>query len=289
MSKPLILVTGATGTVGCEVVKQLAEQGERVRALVRDPEKAKKFGKPVEVAEGDMEKPETLAPVFAGVEKAFVVSTGPRLAVMEMNAYDAAKKAGIKHIVKLSGRHVDADFMTATPLSRWHAASEQALRTLGIAWTILRPQAFASNVLMWLDRKQSGIFLPVGDGKDSFIDPRDIAAVAVRVLTSSGHAGVIYELSGSEWLDFLELARKTSAAIGKPVKFVDIPEKAMRDGMAAAGIPAPYAESMLCYFAAIKQGKMYAPTSTVADLLGRPAHSFDDWARHNAALLQSRR
>ena len=93
MSKPLILVTGATGTVGSEVVRQLAATGQRVRALVRDPKKAERFPKAVEVVHGDLEKPETLAPAFAGADKAFVVlSAGPMLPALEDNAFAAAKK-----------------------------------------------------------------------------------------------------------------------------------------------------------------------------------------------------
>src|SRR5882672_7837038 len=92
MSKPLILVTGATGTVGSQVVKQLAATGQRVRALVRDPKKAERFPKAVEVVHGDLEKPATLAPAFAGVDKAFVLSAGPMLPAMEGNAFVAAKK-----------------------------------------------------------------------------------------------------------------------------------------------------------------------------------------------------
>src|SRR5258708_35827404 len=100
VSMPLILVTGATGTVGSEVVKQLAATGQRVRALVRDPKKAAKFPKAVEVVHGDLEKPETLAPAFVGVEKAFVLSAGPMLPAMEGNAFAAAKHGGVGHSVR---------------------------------------------------------------------------------------------------------------------------------------------------------------------------------------------
>jgi uncharacterized protein YbjT (DUF2867 family) len=206
---------------------------------------------------------------------------------MEGNAFEAAKKAGVGHIVKLSGRHVGADFMAGTPLARWHAASEQRLQTLGVPWTIVRPQAFASNFLMWLDRKQNGVFLPVGDGRDSFIDPRDIAAVAVKLLTTPGHAGRIYEITSSEFLDFAEAARKISAAIGKPVSYANIPEQAMREGLLASGLPAALAESMLTYFSGVRDGKMYAPTSAVEDLLGRPPRNLDEWARDNAGALRA--
>src|SRR5260370_28140470 len=99
MSKPLILVTGATGTVGSEVVKQLAVTGQRVRALVRDPKKAEGFPKAVEIVHGDLEKPESLAPAFAGVDKAFVLSAGPLLPPMEGNALEPAKKGGLRHLL----------------------------------------------------------------------------------------------------------------------------------------------------------------------------------------------
>src|SRR4029077_11088375 len=133
---------GATGTVGSELVTQLAESGQKVRALVRNPKKAEKLPKAVEVVHGDLEKPETLAPAFAGVDKAFVLSAGPMLPILEGNAFAAAKKGGVGHIVKLSARHVDADFMASTPLAQWHRDSEQRLRSLGIPWTILRPGTF---------------------------------------------------------------------------------------------------------------------------------------------------
>jgi uncharacterized protein YbjT (DUF2867 family) len=286
MSKPLILVTGATGTVGSQVVKQLAATGQRVRALVRDPKKAERFPKAVEVVHGDLEKPATLAPAFAGVDKAFVLSAGPMLPAMEFNAFVAAKKGGVGHIVKLSARHVDADFMAPTPLAHWHRDSEQRLRSLGIPWTILRPGTFASNVLYWLDRKNNAIFLPVGDGRDSFVDPRDIAAVAVALLTLPGQDGRIYEISGSEWLSFAQVAQKISELTGKQASYHNIPEETAKQGMLAMGMPLPLVESMLSYYVAgIRNGKMYAPTSTIRDVLGRPARSFDEWVRDHRAML----
>ena len=287
MSKPLILVTGATGTVGSEVVKQLAETGQRVRALVRDPKKAERFPKAVEVVHGDLEKPETLAPAFAGVDKAFVVlPASPMLPAMEGNAFEAAKEGGVGHIVKLSARHVDADFMAPTPLAQWHRDSEQRLRSLGIPWTILRPGTFASNVLAWLDRKNNAIFLPAGDGRDSFVDPRDIAAIAVALLTLPGQDGRIYEISGSEWLSFAQVAQKMSELTGKKASYHNIPEETAKQKMLAMGMPLTLVESMLSYYVAgIRNGKMYAPTSTIRDVLGRPARSFDEWVRDHRAML----
>jgi uncharacterized protein YbjT (DUF2867 family) len=285
MTQSCILVTGATGTVGSEVVQQLVELGEWVRVLTRDPEKIKKFGKSVEVIRGDLEKPETLAPAFTGADKAFVLSNYPLIAVLEGNAYVAAKAAGVKHIVKLSGRHVNADFFSGTAIAKWHAESEQHLQSLGISWTILRPGSFASNFRLFFDRQNNAVSLPMGEGKDSFIDPRDIAACAIKLLTTSGHDGRIYEITGSEHLNFAQWADKISAAIGKKVIYQNVPEEAMRRGLLSMGIPASTAESFITFFAAVRNGKIYPPTSAVADLLGRPPRSFDDWVRDNAAAL----
>jgi uncharacterized protein YbjT (DUF2867 family) len=151
---------------------------------------------------------------------------------------------------------VDADFMAPTPLAQWHRDSEQRLRSLGIPWTILRPGTFASNVLSWLDRKNNAIFLPVGDGRDSFVDPRDIAAVAVALLTLPGQDGRIYEISGSEWLSFAQVAQKISERTGKQASYHNIPEETAKQGMLAMGMPLPLVESMLSYYVAgIRNGK----------------------------------
>jgi len=281
----MILVTGATGTVGGEVVAQLRDDGRRVRALVRDPHQAGRFGEDVEVVVADLEKPETLAVAFDGITTAFIATNGETLATLEGNAFDAAKTAGVRHVVKLSGRHVNADFMARTPLGGWHARSEQQLQSSGLAWTILRPGMFASNFLMWLDRDRSVIALPIGNGKDCPIDPRDIAAVAVAVLTTPGHDGAIYEITGPGWLSADEAAAEISTAVGKPVTYTDIDEDLMRQAMLAGGAPAAQADSMLAYFAAVKNGSIYHPTHTVHDLLGRPARTFGDWAVHNRAAL----
>jgi uncharacterized protein YbjT (DUF2867 family) len=286
MAQSRILVTGATGTVGSEVVRQLAELGGRVRVLTRDPEKAKKFGKGVEVIKGDLVKPETLAPAFAGVDKVFVLSNYPVIAVAEGNAFVAAKAAGVKHIVKLSGRHTNADPFSATAVAKWHTESEERLQSLGIPWTILRPGSFASNFLLWFDRQNNTLSLPMGEGKDSFIDPRDIAACAVKLLTTSGHDGRIYEITGPEHLSFEQWAAKLSAAIGKKVSYQNVPEEALRQGLLSMGIPAPTAESFIAFFSLIRNGKIYSPTSAVADLLGRQPRSFDEWARDNAAAFR---
>ena len=287
MANPLILVTGATGTVGSEVVRQLVQGGHRVRALVRDLAKASKFGSEVEVVKGDFSKPETLAAAFVGVDKAYVLlpAIGPEFPELEGNAFNAAKKAGVKHIVKQSS-FVMEDFMAGTPFAEWHGASEKRLRALGVAWTILRPHFFNSNLIEFGIMPRGGLFFPAGNGKDAPIDPRDIAAVAVKALTTPGHEGKIYELTGPELLSFAEVVQKIVTITGKPLKFVDVPEATWQEEMLKVGAPPPVVESLLAYFAGgVKAGRIRM-TSTVSELLGHPARTVEQWAKNNIASLQ---
>lgn len=288
MTNTLILVIGANGTVGSEVVKQLIQGGHRVRALVRDPVKAQKLGTSVEVVKGDLSKPETLAAAFVGVDKTFVLSPpiGPEFPELEGNAFNAAKKAGVKHIVKQSGSSSIETFMAGSPFAEWGLESEKRLRALDVAWTILRPGPFYSNVITaWGIMPRGGLFLPAGNGKDQPIDPRDIAAVAVKVLTTPGHEGKTYELTGPELLSYAEVVQIIATVTGKPLKYVNVPEAVWRQEMLGAGAPPFVVESMLSYFAGVRAGRL-SVTSTVPELLGRPARSYEQWAKDHREALQ---
>jgi uncharacterized protein YbjT (DUF2867 family) len=287
MRQPKIAVTGATGTLGSEVVRQLAAAGTPVRAIVRTPSKAA-FVPSVEVVQADLGKPETLAAAFTGVDKALVIVNGLELEALEANAFEAAKAAGVGHIVKISGRHLDAPFLEGSILARWHVRSESRLRGLGTRWTILRPAALASNVPLWLDREAGTLSLPVGDGKDTLTDPRDVAAVAVHVLTTPGHDGALYELTGPELVSYRDAVAKLGAAIGRPLRFVDVPKDAARAGMIEAGLPSSQADAVLMLFDGIKAGKVYPPTAAISELLGRPARAFDEWLSDHAPALRER-
>jgi uncharacterized protein YbjT (DUF2867 family) len=287
MGQPKIAVTGATGTLGSEVVRQLAAAGTPVRAIVRSPSKAA-FGPGVEVVQADLSIPETLAPAFAGIDRALVIANGLELDALEANTFEAAKEAGVKHIVKISGRYVDAPFLEGSILALWHSRSESRLRALGTRWTILRPAALASNVPLWLNVREGTLSLAVGDGKDALTDPRDVAAVAVHVLTTPGHDGALYELTGPNLISYRDAVAKLGAAIGRPLKFVDVPKEAARAGMIDAGLPSSQADAVLMMFEAIKTGKIWPPTAAISELLGRPAHSFDEWVSDHTSALRER-
>ncbi|MDI1481341.1 SDR family oxidoreductase [Polyangium sp. y55x31] len=282
----MILVTGATGNVGSAVLEQLVEAGQKVRALVRDPAKLGELGRKVEVVKGDLTRPETLDAAFAGVDKAFVLFTGADLATLASNAAEAAKKADVTHLVMLSSSTVVQ--APESHLGRWHIDAEAKIKASGLAFTILQPGAFASNTLNWAGsiKSRGAVFQPTGDGKAAPIDPHDIAAVAVKVLTSPGHEGKSYMLTGPEALSTAEQVAKISAAIGKPVAFVDVTEDAARDGMVKAGLPEVFIRAILEANAMVRAGRGADITNTVEELLGRKARTFDDWLKSHGKAFQ---
>jgi uncharacterized protein YbjT (DUF2867 family) len=284
----MILVTGSTGKIGSEVVKGLAAKGEKVRALVRDPAKAKKtFGDAkVELVSGDMLKPESLEPALKGVDKLFLLAQGVDMPNCEANMIDAAKKAGVKHVVLLSV--IGADMEPGITMGRWHRQGEKKLEASGMKWTFLRPSGFFANFLgdAVTIKTQGAFYAPVGDGKMGLIDPRDIAAVAVEALTGTGHEGKAYTLTGSESLSWGDVAAKITSAIGKPVKFVDVPPAAAQKGMLDAKMPPVFVDAYLELMGAQKAGYTAAVTKTVEEVIGKKPRTFDAWAKENAAAFK---
>lgn len=284
MSHPLNLVVGATGTVGTEVVKQLVTAGFPVRALVRDVAKAKKLGGGVEVAVGDLLQPRTLEPAFAGISKVFVVAPPTaHLEELEANAFTAAEHAGVERIVYLSNfgaGQFESDLWQA------HASSEQRLLAGQTEWTILRPTRFMTNTpYSWISvRKRDQLIESHGGRKVTLIDPRDIAAVAVKALTMPGHEQKVYELTG-ESLNGVEMAQRLSSALLRPIQFVEASEEAMRDDLLGSGIPAQIVEKILYYFSTVRDGRWYE-TSTLRELLGREPRSYASWLKAYAAAFR---
>ena len=209
----MILVTGATGTVGRELITQLTASGTRVRGMSRYPERA---GLPadVEMVRGDLGRPETLGPAVDGAERVFLLAGGPDGPMHEANLVAAAMRAGVRHIVKLSVLAAGHD--GDDPITRWHLAGERTIEASGLAWTFLRPGAFMANALMWADtiREQGTVYAPYTTARTAPIDPFDIAAVAARVLTQTGHEGRAYSLTGPELLSPPERADEMTVILG---------------------------------------------------------------------------
>jgi len=281
----MILVTGATGTIGSEVVKQLVAAGQKVRVLARNPAKAEKFSG-VETVAGDMLKPETLPGALAGVDKIFLLATSTELPHMEANVIDAAKKAGVKHIVKLSV--MGADFEPGIPFGQWHRAGEKKLEASGIAWTFLRPTGFASNDLDWANtiKPQGAVYNPTAEGTNGTIDPRDIAEVAVVALTQPGHEGKIYTLTGPESLSTKQRVEKIAAASGRKINVIDVTLDQAKQGMLQGGMPAGYVDALIKYLEIVRANYAGATTEDVQKVLGRKPRSYDTWVKDNVAAFK---
>jgi uncharacterized protein YbjT (DUF2867 family) len=278
MSKP-VLVTGATGTIGRDVAKRLSEQGVFVHAGVRDQTKARKqFGSNIALAPFDFENAKTFSAALEGVEKVFLLPPLLPNQLEVMNAFiDAAKRACVRHIVKLSAIGVDDE--TQPTAIKSHGANEQHIRESGVAFTFLRPNSFMQNFFTYFPPRNGAIYLPWGNGTASFVDTRDIASVAAKVLRSDGHEGKIYTLTGPATLGIAEVARILSEVTGREFTYVDVPEAAARDGMLQAGVPQWQMDLVMELHAVNKQNRWSAVTSDIEKVTGNPPNDFAQFAR----------
>ncbi|MDO6389521.1 SDR family oxidoreductase [Pontibacter sp. BT731] len=277
-----ILVTGATGTVGHEIVKQLAMQDVTVRAGVHSVIKGENLKRlpGVEIVEIDFTDPASLHAAFTNADQ-LVLITPLSESQLEMvrNLVEEAKRRGVKYIVRLSALGAGAE--PGIQLGRWHREMEKYVEESGIPYTILRPAGFMQNLVNYSAesiKREGKFYMPVGEGRVSYIDTRDIAAVAVEVLLSDEHHWKVYELTGPEALSHQEMAAHLGEVTGKKIDFVDVPEQAVRESMLAHHTPAPIADAILELYAAYRAGKSAMVTDTVQGLTGRAPHSFRQFA-----------
>jgi uncharacterized protein YbjT (DUF2867 family) len=273
-----VLVTGATGRVGGQVVRQLVRTGVTVRALVRDPEAAI-LPDGVELATGDLAVAGSLATAAKGVDSIFLVFP-------TMRADEAAPSvitefaAHARRIVYLSSNGADEN---TDGILGSHGSLERLIRESGMDWTFLRPSGFAANTLMWADQVRAGDVVRwfYGGAARSLIHEHDIAAVAVRALTEDGHTGAAYHLTGPEQITQVDQVAAIGTAVGRPVRFQDIAPETAREEF-FAGMPASMVDSILRGQAAFVDSPE-AVTSTVPDVTGTPARTFRQWALDHAA------
>ncbi len=279
----MILVTGATGTIGSSTVKALKAKGARFKVGTRSPDKLK--GQGIDTVPFDWDKPETFGPALQGVEKIFLLTPiSDKQTQYTQALVDAAKKAGVKHIVKLSV--IGADAEPGIALGRMHGEGEKAIQKSGIAWTLLRPTYFMENFINYYGvdpKKDATVYLAHGTGKAVWVDGRDIGEVAAAVLTAKGHEGKVYELTGPEPLGDGEVLAFLGEALGHKYTYVPVPEEAARKALKDMGVPQWMIDGYAELDAMIRNGWAATPATGVKDVLGRPPRSFKEYAKDLAA------
>jgi uncharacterized protein YbjT (DUF2867 family) len=274
----MILVTGASGNVGKEVLKQIAQTGVRVRATFQSPSSAASAPSGLEIAIMDYNKPETIRAALKGVEQVFLV--GPpteKLPALERQAVDQIRQSAVRHLVKLSamgGREA--------MYPRLHADSEDYIEKTGVAYTFIRPNGFMQNFVNFnagTINTQNAFYGCQGEGKVSHIDIRDIAAVATKVLTENGHEGKIYTITGPVALSNTQIAQILSDDLGREVRYVDLPPQQFKQALLGAGSPEWGAEGLVNLHDFYRAGKASAVTGDVEKLLGRKPTSFEQFSR----------
>jgi uncharacterized protein YbjT (DUF2867 family) len=285
----MILVTGAGGTVGSEVVRQLESTRAPFRAAYFSRGKVDAArARGLDAVLIDYSRPETLRAACQGSDRLFLL--GPSAAnqtQLERNAVEAAKAVGVRHIVKLS---VWGAAEEAFEFAKVHRPVEKAIEASGVAWTFLRPNGFMQNVVTYMGetiKAEGAIYSAVGDAKISHVDVRDIAAVAVKALTEPGHEGKAYTLSGPEALTYAEMAAELSKVLGHSVRHISLSPAEYRSGLLAAGIPEGMAEWLLDLERYYREGQASRITHDIQQVTGREPRRFAQYARDCASLLQS--
>jgi uncharacterized protein YbjT (DUF2867 family) len=286
----MICVTGASGTVGREVVKQLQAANAPFRAAVSSASSADAArARGLDVVICDYHQPDTVRAALHGCDALFLL--GPNLldqTELEVGVVNAAKAAGVRHIVKLSVMGAVDD---AYSLAHVHRPVEKAIEASGLTWTFLRPNSYMQNVITFMKptiQADSMFYSASGAARISHVDVRDIAAVAVKALTDPAtHAGRAYTLTGPEAVTYDELAAAISAVLNRPIAHVALSPEDMKAGMLAEGLPEPLADRMLDLERYFREDRASAITDDIHRVTGRAPGSFAQYLRDHASQLQS--
>jgi uncharacterized protein YbjT (DUF2867 family) len=297
-----ILVTGGTGTVGREVVKQLAaisfSSGYSVRAAVHSKNKSDQLrqlgSKGVEIVDLDYTRQETVAHALNYVEKIFLQTLPtPNVANTSSNIINEAKKNGVKYIVKLSAMGAKPEHKST--ILRLHGEEEKIIEDSGIPYTFLRPPAFMQNFVTQFGhtiKTQNAFYAPAGDAKMSFIDSRDIAAITAEILTKNNsgssrqHENKAYDITGPDALSYGQAADILSSEAGKKISYMNITEEDARKGMKQIGMGDWFIEIMMELFRIIREGYGSETTSVVQDITGRKPIPFSQFAKDYAEVFR---
>lgn len=277
-----MLVTGATGNVGEQLVEDLLNKGAQVRVLIRDPKKAARLGHRVEMAIGDLDQPETLQPAMQDIEKLYFVTPDTKQVT---NLLEAAKQAGVKHVVKQSTLEADRSLGPG----RWHREQEELIKSMGFTWTFIRPTMFTSNTIEWWSatiKSQNAVYFPGGKGKVPPVDPRDVASVACAVLTQAGHEGKVYEVTGPEAHTIGEMVQILAKALGKPLRYVNVPAFLAAIWLRRFGMSRELVNGLMETLGALRRNEYAYVTDAVERVGGVKPRSFEVWCHENIGAFQ---
>ena len=284
----MILVTGATGTIGGELTKLLTEQDIPFRAMVRSPEKAQVLKtQHIETVVGDLQDPASLDRAFNGAGSIFLLSAADERQVkLQLNAVEAAQRASVGYVVKVSVIGAAAD--APIKLGRDHAVIEQALLDVGITTAFLRPHSFMQNMLgsVELIAKNGEFYGAIGAAKVPLVDARDVAAAAAVLLTKPCHESESHVLTGPEGISDAEVAQILSDVTGKSVRHVDIPPEQLKAGMIGAGMPEWLANDLQTLHEMWAKGVGTEVTEDFSSITGQSGSTFRDFARDYAAAFR---
>jgi uncharacterized protein YbjT (DUF2867 family) len=279
----MILITGASGSVGKAVLQEAMRRESKVRGMFRSKEEAAKVPSGCEAVLADYSDKQSLHSALKGVTSVYVVcSPIPQLVELESNMVAACKEAGVKHVV-LNSAMGAGEYGKSFP--GWHRKVEDKLKATGISYTILRPNGFLQNIVAYNApsiRAQGAFYAAMGDAKVSYLDVGDIAVVAVKALAGGAHSGRTYELNGPEAISNQELAKRISKVAGRTVNYVDIPEAAQREAMLGVGMPEWQVTALLELQQYYKQGGGAKTDGLLQALMERAPLTLDQYLTANA-------
>jgi uncharacterized protein YbjT (DUF2867 family) len=277
----MILVTGATGNVGSQVVDQLLARQHPVRVFTRDAAKVARWGDRVQIALGDFTQADTFAAALDGVDAVFLMN-GTLTSTVFRQLLAAAQAHGRPRIVFLSTLFASKPDLA---IGQLHKDKEEALRDSGLLHAVVRAGGFMSNAYQWIGsiRSEGVVYNAMGSGTIASIDPGDIAAVAVHALTTPALTETLYEVTGEELLTAEQKVAILARITGKPLRTVGIEPEVAVESMLRNGLPPQVAGAVAQSMAAIRDGRATQMTDTVRRITGRPPRTFEAWAEEHAA------
>lgn len=276
-----ILVTGATGQIGRELVQLLRRDGAPFRAFVRDLVRARaSLGAGVELVQGDLADPSSLARALEDIDTVFLLSNNPSL---EMSVVDEAIKRQVRRLVKSSA----VGFKDQPPAG--HGAVEEAIRRSGLTFTVLRPNAFMQTLAVYLPKligEDNTFALPAGEGSTAWVDTRDIAATAAALLQQHGHDNKVYEVTGPEALSMGDVAEILTEVTGTPTRYRAVPPEEAQRELRACGME-QMAGFLVEHYGAVERGGFKRVSDTVESVTGAQPRNFTAFATEHREMWRS--